>query len=62
MVEILSERASFGGVLRICRHQSDAVGLPMRFAVYLPPHAEAAAGRCARPPFADSLSRPWQAA
>jgi len=40
MVEILSERASFGGVLRICRHQSEAIGLPMRFAVYLPPHAE----------------------
>lgn len=40
MVDILSERACFGGVLRICRHDSSAIGLPMRFAVYLPPQAQ----------------------
>ena len=41
MVDIISERACFGGVLRICRHESTAIGLPMRFAVYLPPQAGA---------------------
>jgi S-formylglutathione hydrolase len=36
-LELLSEHACFGGVQRFYRHDSDAIGLPMRFAVYLPP-------------------------
>jgi S-formylglutathione hydrolase len=37
--ETLSEHASFGGVQRFHRHASVEVGLPMRFALYLPPQA-----------------------
>jgi S-formylglutathione hydrolase len=37
--ETLSEHASFGGVQRFHRHASAEVGLPMRFALYLPPQA-----------------------
>ena len=40
MLELLSEHACFGGVQRFYRVQSSAIGLPMRFSVYLPPHAE----------------------
>ncbi len=36
---LLSEHASFGGVQRFYQHQSTAIGLPMRFSVFLPPHA-----------------------
>ncbi|MEC5162125.1 MULTISPECIES: S-formylglutathione hydrolase [unclassified Janthinobacterium] len=36
MLELLSEHACFGGVQRFYRHDSSAVGLPMRFSVYLP--------------------------
>jgi S-formylglutathione hydrolase len=36
---LLSEHASFGGVQRFYQHQSSAIGLPMRFSVFLPPHA-----------------------
>lgn len=35
--ELLSEHGSFGGVQRFHRHDSTEIGLPMRFALYLPP-------------------------
>jgi len=38
-LELLSEHACFGGVQRFYRHASREIGLPMRFAVYLPPQA-----------------------
>jgi S-formylglutathione hydrolase len=41
--ETLSEHASFGGVQRFHRHGSAEIGLPMRFALYLPPQAVAGA-------------------
>ena len=58
MLELLSEHACFGGVQRFYRHASAAIGLPMRFSVFLPPAAadEAHPGQ-ARP----GLSRPGQA-
>jgi S-formylglutathione hydrolase len=37
---VLSEHACFGGVQRFYQHDSAAIGLPMRFSVYLPPGAE----------------------
>jgi len=37
--EVLSEHACFGGVQRFHRHASVEIGLPMRFALYLPPQA-----------------------
>jgi S-formylglutathione hydrolase len=37
--DLLSEHASFGGVQRFYRHDSVEIGLPMRFALYLPPQA-----------------------
>jgi S-formylglutathione hydrolase len=40
MPELLSEHTCFGGSQRFYRHDSAAVGLPMRFSVYLPPNAE----------------------
>jgi len=40
MPTLLSEHASFGGVQRFYLHESNAIGLPMRFSVYLPPGAE----------------------
>jgi S-formylglutathione hydrolase len=39
--DLLSEHASFGGVQRFHRHESVEIGLPMRFALYLPPQAQA---------------------
>jgi len=39
---VLSEHACFGGVQRFYQHDSEAIGLPMRFAVYLPPGAASA--------------------
>ena len=36
---LVSEHACFGGVQRFYRHDSRVIGLPMRFAVYLPPQA-----------------------
>jgi len=39
-LELLSEHACFGGVQRFYRHASREIGLPMRFAVYLPPQAQ----------------------
>jgi S-formylglutathione hydrolase len=41
--ETLSEHASFGGVQRFHCHASAQIGLPMRFALYLPPQALAGA-------------------
>ena len=38
--ETVSENRSFGGVQGVYRHQSQATGTPMTFAVYLPPDAE----------------------
>jgi S-formylglutathione hydrolase len=37
--ELISEHACFGGVQRFYRHHSSSIGLPMRFAVFLPPKA-----------------------
>ena len=37
--ELLSEHACFGGVQRFHRHASAAIGLPMKFGLYLPPQA-----------------------
>jgi S-formylglutathione hydrolase len=42
-LELLSQHACFGGVQRFYRHASQEIGLPMRFAVYLPPQAKIAA-------------------
>jgi S-formylglutathione hydrolase len=39
-LNLLSEHACFGGIQRFYQHASSAVGLPMRFSVYLPPGAE----------------------
>jgi S-formylglutathione hydrolase len=36
---MVSEHACFGGVQRFYSHQSNEIGLPMRFSVYLPPQA-----------------------
>jgi S-formylglutathione hydrolase len=43
--ETLSEHACFGGVQRFHRHESAAIGLPMRFGLYLPPQALAVDGK-----------------
>jgi S-formylglutathione hydrolase len=45
MPELLSEHACFGGVQRFYQYDSAAIGLPMRFAVYLPPGHDAHAGK-----------------
>ena len=37
MPQLLSEHACFGGFQRFYQHDSPAIGLPMRFSVYLPP-------------------------
>jgi S-formylglutathione hydrolase len=39
MLELISEHACFGGLQRFYRHDSAAIGLPMRFSVFLPPAA-----------------------
>ncbi len=36
MPELISEHACFGGLQRFYRHDSAAIGLPMRFSVFLP--------------------------
>ncbi|SFV11606.1 alpha/beta hydrolase-fold protein [Pseudoduganella namucuonensis] len=41
MLELISEHACFGGVQRYYQHHSRAIGLAMRFSVYLPPQAAA---------------------
>ena len=38
-LELLSKHGCFGGEQRFYRHDSQAIGLPMRFSVYLPPQA-----------------------
>jgi len=40
MPDILNQHACFGGVQRFYQHDSNAIGLPMRFSVYLPPAAQ----------------------
>ena len=42
-LELLSEHGCHGGVQRFYRHASAAIGLPMKFSVYLPPQAQAGA-------------------
>lgn len=42
-LELLSSHGCFGGEQRFYRHASREIGLPMRFAVYLPPQALAGA-------------------
>lgn len=39
MLKLISEHSSFGGTQRFYRHDSEVIGLPMRFGLYLPPHA-----------------------
>ena len=39
MLELLSSHACHGGEQRFYRHESQTVGLPMRFSVFLPPQA-----------------------
>ncbi len=38
-LQLLAEHACFGGVQRFYQHQSQVIGLPMRFSVFLPPAA-----------------------
>ncbi len=40
-MELLSEHGCFGGTQRFHRHDSAEIGLPMRFALYLPPAPKA---------------------
>jgi len=40
MLELLSEHACFGGVQRFYRHDAQAIGLPMRFSVFIPAGAQ----------------------
>ena len=40
MPTLLSEHACFGGVQRFYQHDSKAIGLPMRFSLFLPPGFE----------------------
>jgi S-formylglutathione hydrolase len=42
MPELISEHACFGGLQRFYRHDSVAIGLPMRFSVFLPQAAPGA--------------------
>jgi S-formylglutathione hydrolase len=47
VLTLLSEHACFGGLQQFYQHASSAIGLPMRFSVYLPPAAriDAAGGK-----------------
>lgn len=45
MLELLSEHACFGGVQRFYRHDAQAIGLPMRFSVFVPASAADKAGK-----------------
>ncbi|WP_434063940.1 S-formylglutathione hydrolase [Roseateles violae] len=40
-MELLSQHAAFGGSQRFYRHDSREIGLPMRFALFLPPRPRA---------------------
>ncbi|SOZ38321.1 S-formylglutathione hydrolase [Cupriavidus neocaledonicus] len=42
-MELISQHGCYGGAQRFYRHDSVAIGLPMRFSVYLPPQAQAGA-------------------
>lgn len=42
MLELISEHACFGGTQRFYRHQSQAIGLPMRFSIFIPPAPDGA--------------------
>ena len=37
--ELLSEHGCFGGLQRFYKHESQVIGLPMKFSVFLPPQA-----------------------
>lgn len=41
MLELISAHRAFGGEQRFYRHESRAIGLPMRFSVFVPPQAAA---------------------
>jgi S-formylglutathione hydrolase len=41
MLELVEEHRCFGGVQRIYKHESESIGLPMRFSVFLPKEASA---------------------
>ncbi|SFU84175.1 S-formylglutathione hydrolase [Pseudoduganella namucuonensis] len=43
MLELISEHACFGGIQRFYTHDSAAIGLPMRFSIFIP--AQAAGGK-----------------
>jgi len=45
MSELLNQHACFGGEQRFYQHDSSAIGLPMKFSVYLPPEATEASGK-----------------
>ena len=40
MPQLLNQHACFGGLQRFYQHDSVAIGLPMKFSVYLPPEAD----------------------
>jgi len=42
MLQLLNEHPCFGGVQRFYQADSAAIGLPMRFAAFVPPHADGA--------------------
>ncbi|MBP0632239.1 MULTISPECIES: S-formylglutathione hydrolase [unclassified Cupriavidus] len=42
-MELISQHGCYGGVQRFYRHESAAIGLPMRFSVFLPPQAQGGA-------------------
>ncbi|MBF6986993.1 MULTISPECIES: S-formylglutathione hydrolase [Cupriavidus] len=42
-MELISQHGCHGGVQRFYRHDSAAIGLPMRFSVFLPPQAQGGA-------------------
>ncbi|QBY49701.1 S-formylglutathione hydrolase [Cupriavidus oxalaticus] len=43
LLELISQHGCHGGVQRFYRHDSAAIGLPMRFSVFLPPQAQGGA-------------------
>ena len=43
MLELISEHACHGGVQRFYKHDSSAIGLPMRFSAFIPAHPDGAA-------------------
>ncbi|TFW34833.1 S-formylglutathione hydrolase [Massilia horti] len=46
MLELLNEHGCFGGRLCFYQHDSHAIGLPMRFSIYLPPQAASGDWNC----------------